>query len=285
MKTFVIILDESKSMSTMGPEPVEAVNEFILTARAAAKPAAENCVITLYTFNQKVTKKWDRVPLNDVVKFEDYLPTATTALNDAIGKAITEHTELENVSVVIVTDGAENSSRTFGHEQVKELIKDKTDGGWTFMFLAANQDAFATGGSYGIDANRSANFVSQNRGDFTGLMRQVSHALSQPEPSLGSAVAKEAGAKEAGAKEAGAKEAGAKEAGAKEAGAPPPAKRVRLTRIPVVKPPCIYCSSMNQWRTGDRIMRQRLIESGFDGEHPPVAYTNMYDCKLIHKRV
>jgi hypothetical protein len=47
--------------------------------------------------------------------------------------------------VCIVTDGMENSSLEYTPEQVNDLITARKTAGWTFIFLAANQDAIAVG--------------------------------------------------------------------------------------------------------------------------------------------
>ena len=87
---------------------------------------------------------------------------------DAIGVTIQdvdtflkELSENERPSVVIViqTDGAENSSRSFNNETIKALIKDREENQWTFMFLGANIDAFATGAAFGMNAANTANYA------------------------------------------------------------------------------------------------------------------------------
>ena len=68
-----------------------------------------------------------------------------------------------NVIVVVVTDGEENSSREHTAETVKALIKDQQEKyGWEFIFLAAGQDAIATGAGYGFAAGNSMTFNADN---------------------------------------------------------------------------------------------------------------------------
>ena len=80
-----------------------------------------------------------------------------TALLDAVGQAINQTSErLANldekdrpglVIIVVMTDGLENSSREFSKSQVKEMIEHKrNEYQWHFIFLGANQDAFAEAG-------------------------------------------------------------------------------------------------------------------------------------------
>ena len=63
------------------------------------------------------------------------------------------------VIMLIITDGLENASREFTKDSVKELIKKKEAEGWTFSFLGANIDSYAVGGSVGVAAANTANYV------------------------------------------------------------------------------------------------------------------------------
>ena len=56
---------------------------------------------------------------------------------------------------VIFTDGMENASTKISQIDLQKLIKKYKKDGWTFTFLAANQDAIASGASFGFDAGRS----------------------------------------------------------------------------------------------------------------------------------
>jgi len=71
--------------------------------------------------------------------------------------------------VIIFTDGHENASHTYTKAHIKDLITDRTKDGWEFVYLGANQDAFAVGGGLGIapgatmtyDANRTPDAFSR----------------------------------------------------------------------------------------------------------------------------
>lgn len=91
-----------------------------------------------------------------------------TNLLDAIGNTITDidvllkdlpETERPAVVVVIQTDGAENASRSYDNETIKALVKDREENQWTFMFLGANIDAFATGAAFGMNTANTANYA------------------------------------------------------------------------------------------------------------------------------
>lgn len=71
----------------------------------------------------------------------------------------------EHVLCVIITDGMENASREYTSKDVKDRIEhQKTAYKWDFQFLAANQDAFATGESIGLDKSSCMNFVADAAG-------------------------------------------------------------------------------------------------------------------------
>ena len=67
------------------------------------------------------------------------------------------------VVFVIVTDGAENSSKEFTRDKIRQMIEHQQSVySWQFTFLAANQDAFAEGGTLGIARSGIANFAMGN---------------------------------------------------------------------------------------------------------------------------
>ena len=89
------------------------------------------------------------------------MPRGSTALLDAVGRAINEtgdrlaKTPEQDrpglVVFVIVTDGQENSSKEFSKARIKEMIDEQQKKyNWQFTFLGANQDAFAEAGGIGI---------------------------------------------------------------------------------------------------------------------------------------
>merc|ERR1712110_961252 len=71
--------------------------------------------------------------------------------------------------VCIVTDGLENSSRRYTRAQVNDLITVRKNAGWTFIFLAANQDAIAVGVTLGINAGTCATFSATPEGITAGF--------------------------------------------------------------------------------------------------------------------
>src|SRR5262249_53284967 len=88
-------------------------------------------------------------------------PRGNTALLDAVGRAIVETGERLRalpeeerpglVVFVVVTDGQENSSKEYTKARVREMIEHQQNVyKWQFVYLGANQDAFAEAGGMGI---------------------------------------------------------------------------------------------------------------------------------------
>jgi hypothetical protein len=87
------------------------------------------------------------------------------------------------VIVCILTDGGENASREFTQPKVKEMIQHAEAHGWSFVFLAANQDAFATGAMYGINAANTFAFQANAAGTqaaYTSMSTATRSLRSQP---------------------------------------------------------------------------------------------------------
>jgi hypothetical protein len=173
----IFILDQSGSMSSMGDEPVQAVNSFIESQKKTL--TEDNSTFSLWTFNTKVTKVFDDVPLQQVTEFTNFCPSDMTALYDAIGEAINtkkQKAKHDNVVCVILTDGLENSSQEFSAKNIRDMIKDMEDNhNWKFIYLGANQDAFAVGGNMGM--KHCAEYRCAV-GEMIGITREVSEAIS-----------------------------------------------------------------------------------------------------------
>lgn len=173
----VFILDESGSMGTMGLEPVQAVNKFINDQKAAM--GDDGATFSLWKFNSTVVKLIDDVPLKDVEEFSDFQPKDMTSLYDAIGHAIDtkkKKSSFDNVVCIILTDGLENSSTKYSAANIRGMIKDMEDNhNWKFVYLGANQDAFAIGGTMGV--GRCAQYTCAP-GEMIGVTREVSEAVT-----------------------------------------------------------------------------------------------------------
>ena len=166
----LIVLDASGSMYRIKNEAISGVIETIQTIRTAQEENAnQEQFLSLVVFNGKDIKTvYDRMPITRVTDFteKDYLPTDNTPLYDAMGDAITNLqryiSEEDNVLVTVITDGYENASREWNHQQVLQLVEDLKKKNWLFTYIGANQDALAVAKGMGI--NNSMNFCSDAEG-------------------------------------------------------------------------------------------------------------------------
>ena len=168
-----IVLDASGSMASIEDDTKGSFNSFI----KAQKAAEGKTVFDLYQFSDDVKRLVEHV---DLATFSDdlmasYRCSGCTALNDAVCIAIDtlgqelaamkEEDRPENVLMVIITDGFENASQKFTSKDVKDRITHQTEKyNWEFQYLAANQDAFASGAELGIAQDSCDNFVASPSG-------------------------------------------------------------------------------------------------------------------------
>ena len=158
------VLDKSGSMAAHADDTIGGMNAFI-------REQSDNTVLSLNTFNDKVTTVYADVSKSAVTPLTNmlYRPMGGTALLDAIGYTIRMATNIEptswadqdddsTVTIVMLTDGNENSSKEYTHAHIRDLVELKRLQGWRFVFLGANQDAFLTAKDIGIDPASTLNF-------------------------------------------------------------------------------------------------------------------------------
>ena len=78
---------------------------------------------------------------------------------------------------MILTDGEENASRDWNQKRLFARIATLRDRGWTFVFLGANQDSYASGAQIGLQSGNVSNFEASPVGvaaAYDGLARTVS---------------------------------------------------------------------------------------------------------------
>jgi len=151
-----VVLDRSGSMASCRTDAEGGVNTFI----EEQKKHPGECAFSLVEFDTEYNFVHKAKPVAEIPPYT-LVPRGSTALLDAVGRAINETgerlaaTKEEDrpslVVFVIVTDGHENASKEFNRSQIKEMIeRQQKEYNWQFTFLGANQDAFAEAGSIGI---------------------------------------------------------------------------------------------------------------------------------------
>ncbi len=147
-----IVLDQSGSMET--------VNESVFAgAREVIQELPEESVVTFTTFNHVVSPGVRMSRDETLATLTTRVTSGTTALRDAIVKAveIEEANPYTNTTIVIVTDGLDNASRATPSE-VRNAVDRCNAKGWRILFLGANQDAVTTASQYGISGGRALTF-------------------------------------------------------------------------------------------------------------------------------
>jgi len=146
----LIILDESGSMSSIKRPTISGFNEVVQTIKGICKqfPEQEH-FISLVSFNTLgIRTILDKVPIGSLheINSNTYNPNAGTPLYDAIALSVLKlkidvaGIESANVLVTILTDGEENASKEFNHNQVNSIINEQKNLGWTFTYIGANHD-------------------------------------------------------------------------------------------------------------------------------------------------
>lgn len=174
----IMVIDRSGSMGLIRVDAIGSLNSFLKEQKEVPGEAR----VTAVLFNDEYEILYDGVQLENVVDFNDknYIPMGTTAMLDAIGKAIDKAGERlslldeadlpEKVLVAILTDGLENASKEYTRSQIFEKIKHQRDAyQWEFAFLAANQDAFDEGAKLGIDPAMTLSFAATPDGVRKGV--------------------------------------------------------------------------------------------------------------------
>jgi Mg-chelatase subunit ChlD len=171
-----IVLDRSGSMEAIRSDVIGAFNAFVHDQQQLSGA----CRLTLVQFDDEYEIVCRARPIAEVpdLNHDSFVPRGSTSLLDAIGRTIREldkrlaHEDgpdgAARALVAILTDGLENASTDFKRNDVFQMIKERTERGWAFLFLAANQDAIAEGGRLGISALQSLNFVATAAGVHDG---------------------------------------------------------------------------------------------------------------------
>lgn len=179
-----ILVDRSGSMQHIMLSTLSGLNEFIDSQKLL--PTADKTTVTLHTFDDMYATPISKTPLHDfpTITAMDISPRGMTALYDAIGYMFAEMPMTPSI-VVIVTDGEENASKEFTKNQVMEQITERRRLGWTFIFLAANQDAIASGVSIGIPRATACTFnttPTEVRQAFRGASNVLARACTDNTP-------------------------------------------------------------------------------------------------------
>lgn len=166
-----IILDQSGSMSDCINQTLNGLanqrNEILAIANEF--PGRE-IRVGLTVFDHLVELKYRNLSVKELSQMNgfEYKPNGLTALLDAIGMSVSDTERLmvnedDAAVMVILTDGHENASKEYSHEQIKNLIQAKeATGNWSFTYLGATLDAVEIAKSMNFKAENSFAFEKKN---------------------------------------------------------------------------------------------------------------------------
>ncbi len=174
----VFILDVSGSMNDCLTDTIGGFNAFVTDQKTIGG------TLSLFFFNDTLTEKYVNKPIEDVEPLT-FVPHGGTALYDAIGKVLTTQKLSNTSTVIILTDGHENTSRIYNRTVIRDLIKMKEDDGVRFLFLGAKEDAFDGADDIGIGKNDRLHYFAETQSpaafdDLSKCLRARSKGMERP---------------------------------------------------------------------------------------------------------
>jgi len=180
------ILDKSGSMSMVTDDTIGGYNQFIKEQRD--EPGEAKFTLVLFDTTYTIVHNGEDIKTIPDLNERIYRPSGMTALYDSIGRTITEighrldkmidEDKPEKIIIVIMTDGAENSSKEINISAVNKMIThQKEKYKWEFVFLGANQDAFEAGRHLGISVGATMSYA-HTKGGTTAAIGSMSKKMS-----------------------------------------------------------------------------------------------------------
>ena len=161
-ETEVVFLFD-KSASCNGVE-YTTVNEF---SRVIARENFKNRkdIISTILFNDQMETIHDRLAVREVKPFT-YIASGNTALYDTLGTQIQKikkeqmkDSKIPDKTIfVIMTDGEDNSSKKYSAYQIRELIEERIQAGWEFIYLGVNVNVANEARNLGIKPSNAIEY-------------------------------------------------------------------------------------------------------------------------------
>jgi len=173
------VLDKSGSMESIREATISGFNEFLGDQQREGGDAR----MTLTLFDTRFETVVTAAPVKHVAPLDraTYVPGGMTALYDAIAHTMSSTNAYvaahrpDQVLFVIMTDGQENSSREFDQHTIFDMINERRENaGYEFIYLGANQDAYAASQSIGIAPDRAMNWEATPE-QASATMLRMSH--------------------------------------------------------------------------------------------------------------
>jgi hypothetical protein len=182
----VCIIDRSGSMAQVKDEAISGFNSFLEDQVAVPGEAA----LTLVRFDTEYEIMHNGTPITQVPMLDEnsFEPRGMTALYDAIGRTIddvggrlSKTPEAQwpaHVIVAILTDGLENASSDYTCNRIRTMIEhQQSTYNWDFVYLGANQNAFAESRRMGLNKESTRQWESTREGTVSALREMNSTVL------------------------------------------------------------------------------------------------------------
>ena len=174
------LLDRSGSMQSIASDVVGGFDAFIAEPRR--QPGTATMSFVQFDDHDPHERVFTALPIDRVRSIAGrFQPRGSTPLYDAIGlllDRIERHVARGNHPadqlVVVFTDGQENASRHWTAQGINARVADLRAAGYTFVFLGANQDSYATTRDLAMARGSTANFAASPAG-----VREAHRALSE----------------------------------------------------------------------------------------------------------
>mgnify|MGYP002792605965 FL=1 len=168
----IFILDRSGSMAGLEADTIGGYNQFLKTQ----SQKSGDLRVTTVLFDHEYECLYQSIcPENAVLTERQYFVRGCTALYDAVGQAVThtrrrlaetpEPERPSKVIVVITTDGCENASKAYTHQQIENMIRQQQEKySWEFLFFGANIDVENVAQTIGVQADRAFSYEADSAG-------------------------------------------------------------------------------------------------------------------------
>jgi len=159
----LLVLDRSGSMESVRDQTILGFNEQVQTLRELESDQPDiHHTVSLVLFNHAIVTPLHAAPLHGLRELDrnDYVPSGSTALYDAIGVGVNRIRPLiradDRAVVTILTDGFENASREYTRRSIAALIATlEATGAWTFTFIGAGWEASTQAAAINIEISNT----------------------------------------------------------------------------------------------------------------------------------
>jgi hypothetical protein len=166
----ILVIDRSGSIESILAGQQSGLEEFLKSERGLDG----KLTVSLWDFDTEIRCMYSFAPADEALTYQ-IVPRGGTAMNDAIGDAVEEEGRKlvlmpederpEDVTVVIASDGLENSSQRRSGPQVKAMLDHQQQAyGWRIVYMGTNQDAFREAAKIGVTMDMAVNYTASNTG-------------------------------------------------------------------------------------------------------------------------